>query len=357
MKKVLRPLALLAILAISAAACNDNGTPGTTTGATTATTGATTPATTAPTTSGGTSGTSAATTPATSAPTGPAVKVGLVYDIGGRGDKSFNDSAAAGPRQGQGDFNLDATELQPNAGGTQPGRAAEPAAEQGYQLIIGVGFLYAPTIGRRLVNFPDVRLRRRRRVRRPHHLRHVRGPDGKDGNLTSLLFAENEGAYLVGCGRGAEVRVPPRRVHRRRGHRPRSRSSRPDSTRARRSADPSIKIDHKYITPAAGLQRVQRPGEGADHRAGHVPERRRRRVPRGGRVGGRAVPGRRGLLGSERHARLGDRDRLRPVPVGVRRAAAVHPDLEPQAGGRGRLRHDQGLRAGRSSSAASRPST
>ena len=31
-----------------------------------------------------------------------AVKLGLAYDIGGRGDQSFNDLAAAEPGQGQG---------------------------------------------------------------------------------------------------------------------------------------------------------------------------------------------------------------------------------------------------------------
>src|SRR3954469_1768850 len=197
MKKVLRPLALLAILAISAAACNDNGEPGTTTGATTATTGATTPATTAPTTSGA-SGTSAATTPATSAPTGPAVKVGLVYDIGGRGDKSFNDSAAAGLDQAEGDFNLEPKELQPNAGGTNRADLLSLLAEQGYELVIGVGFLYAPTIGEASVNFPDVTW-----ADVDGYIDHTTCDtcvdQTKDGNLTSLLFAENEGAYLVGC--------------------------------------------------------------------------------------------------------------------------------------------------------------
>ncbi|HEY3406677.1 MAG TPA: BMP family ABC transporter substrate-binding protein, partial [Propionicimonas sp.] len=34
--------------------------------------------------------------PASSSAAAPALKVGMAYDVGGRGDQSFNDSAAAG---------------------------------------------------------------------------------------------------------------------------------------------------------------------------------------------------------------------------------------------------------------------
>ena len=52
----------------------------------------------------------AAVTPATT-PTKTDVKVGLAYDIGGRGDKSFNDSAAAGLEQAKAELDIQAKEL------------------------------------------------------------------------------------------------------------------------------------------------------------------------------------------------------------------------------------------------------
>ncbi|MFL5799565.1 MAG: BMP family protein [Actinomycetota bacterium] len=174
MRKVLRPLALLAILGIVAAACgNNNG-------------GGSSPPAPGPSESAGAS------------PAGQPVKVGLVYDIGGRGDKSFNDSAAAGLDKAKGEFNLDAKELQPNSGGTNRADLLSLLAGQGYGLIIGVGFLYAPTIGTAAHQYKDV------------DFADVDGfidnttcdvceDETPDGNLTSLLFAENEGAYLVGC--------------------------------------------------------------------------------------------------------------------------------------------------------------
>jgi basic membrane protein A len=193
MRKVFRPLALIAILAITGAACNDNGEPGTSSGPTTeATTQATTSTTTAPTTSA---------TTGTSAPTGPsgeAFKVGLVYDIGGRGDKSFNDSAAAGLDKAEGEFNLDTKELQPNAGGTNRDELLNQLATGGYGLIIGVGFLFAPSIGAAGAQFPDVNF-----ADVDGFIDHTTcdtcADETPDGNVTSLLFAENEGAYLVGC--------------------------------------------------------------------------------------------------------------------------------------------------------------
>ena len=83
MRKVLRPLALVAMLAIVGAACSKNNAGNNTT-------------------SGATTGNS---------PTSQPAKVELVYNIGGRKDKSFNDSAAAGLDKTKQSFNLDPKEL------------------------------------------------------------------------------------------------------------------------------------------------------------------------------------------------------------------------------------------------------
>src|SRR5262249_35856507 len=154
MRKVVRPLAFIAILAIVGAACSKNNPPAAT--GTTATSGTSTSAPSGTSTTG-TSAPSGTSTTGTSAPTGTTgapVKVGLVYDIGGRGDKSFNDSAAAGLDKAKQDFNLDSKELQPNSGGTNRADLLSLLASQGYKLVIGVGFLYAPTIGAAAVQYP-----------------------------------------------------------------------------------------------------------------------------------------------------------------------------------------------------------
>ncbi|MBA7532109.1 hypothetical protein ES705_24335 [subsurface metagenome] len=44
---------------------------------------------------------------------GKKIKIGLVFDIGGRGDESFNDSAYRGIEWATADFNIEHTELEP----------------------------------------------------------------------------------------------------------------------------------------------------------------------------------------------------------------------------------------------------
>src|SRR5213078_4365648 len=97
------------------------------------------------------------TTGGTSTSSKPAVKMALLYDIGGRGDKSFNDAAAAGLDKAKQDFNLDAKELQPNSGGTNRAELIDLVASQGYGLIVGVGFLYAPTIGAAAAKYSSIK--------------------------------------------------------------------------------------------------------------------------------------------------------------------------------------------------------
>src|SRR5436190_23736465 len=160
MNRAMRLVALLSVAAVVASACgsNDNNT-----------------------SSGGTpSGTKS----------GPTFKVALMYDLGGRGDKSFNDSAAAGLDKAKQDFNLDAKELQPNSGGTNRAELLDLVATTGFKLVIGVGFLYAPTVGAAAAKYPDVKF-----GDVDGFVDHTTCDTCQDqsasGNLSSLLFAEN----------------------------------------------------------------------------------------------------------------------------------------------------------------------
>ncbi len=129
---------------------------------------------------------------------GEPARAGLVYDIGGRGDLSFNDAAAAGLDRAAADFGIEAEELEPNQGGTNRGELLRLLAEQDFPLIIGVGFLFAEDICATALEFPDVTFA------------DVDGfvdattCDGaedltEDSNVTSLLFAEEQGSFLVGA--------------------------------------------------------------------------------------------------------------------------------------------------------------
>ena len=64
------------------------------------------------------------TTSESSEPTAPTsdVKVGLAYDIGGRGDQSFNDSAAAGLDQAIEEFGVESQESEAEDGEAETAR-------------------------------------------------------------------------------------------------------------------------------------------------------------------------------------------------------------------------------------------
>jgi len=129
-----------------------------------------------------------------------AVSVGLVYDIGGRGDLSFNDSAAAGLDRAAGEFNVEPQELEPNQGGTNRAELLDLLASQGTDLIIGVGFLFAETVCAAGAKYPDVNFgdidgfinQDTPNCPGAHELT-------ADDNVASLLFAEEQGSFLVGA--------------------------------------------------------------------------------------------------------------------------------------------------------------
>ena len=71
---------------------------------------------------------------------GADVKVGLAYDIGGRGDKSFNDSAALGLDEAKAEFGVEAKEVTVTTGSdSEREDKLRLLAKAGYNPIIAVG--------------------------------------------------------------------------------------------------------------------------------------------------------------------------------------------------------------------------
>ncbi len=120
----------------------------------------------------------------------PDIRVGLVYDIGGRGDQSFNDAAYAGLSQAQDELGVQIEDLEPSAGGEDREELLRTLAEDGYDMIIGVGFAFADAIESVTADYPDTTFA-------------IVDDESKSApNLTSLVFAEEQGSYLVGAAAG-----------------------------------------------------------------------------------------------------------------------------------------------------------
>jgi hypothetical protein len=83
--------------------------------------------------------------------------VGLAYDIGGRGDKSFNDSAAAGLDKAKAELGLKTQELEATTGESNDQKAARLRllAQAGDDPVIAVGFAYAVPLGIVAKEFPN----------------------------------------------------------------------------------------------------------------------------------------------------------------------------------------------------------
>jgi basic membrane protein A len=120
---------------------------------------------------------------------GEKLKVGLAYDIGGRGDKSFNDSAAAGLDKAAAELGIEFKELSANQGETDADKEArlKLLAQGGYDPVIAVGFLYGGALAKVAPQFPDTQFAVVDSV-----------VDGVP-NVTGLTFAEQEGSFLVGA--------------------------------------------------------------------------------------------------------------------------------------------------------------
>src|SRR5258708_1162272 len=124
------------------------------------------------------------------------IHVGIVFDIGGKDDRSFNAAAWAGVRCaetgkwpdgtgcGKPALNIILRDIEPgNPTSIEP--AMRAFAERGYDLIIGVGFAQAPIMESVAKDYPNI------------HFAIVDGVSDLP-NVASLVFKEHEGSYLVG---------------------------------------------------------------------------------------------------------------------------------------------------------------
>ncbi len=170
-------LVLLGVLSIVAAACggDDDG------GETSAT--------------GGDGGTGAAECNAD-------MKVGMAFDIGGLGDKSFNDAANAGLQQAIADGLVceeNVVTNEANATGSDRDQNIQALADAGFDLVIGVGFAFSPGINTIAPDFPDTQFMIVDGFATCGTACGLTNDADAIPNVADYTFKEHEGSFLIGA--------------------------------------------------------------------------------------------------------------------------------------------------------------
>ncbi len=114
------------------------------------------------------------------------IRVGLVFDAGGKNDRSFNQSAWEGAVKAKNELGIALKDVEPGAGDSS---AVEEAmrvfAANEFDVIFGIGFANATAIENVAKKYPKIKFA-------------IVDAEVDLPNVSSLLFKEHEGSYLVG---------------------------------------------------------------------------------------------------------------------------------------------------------------
>ena len=119
-------------------------------------------------------------------------RIGLVFDVGGRGDKSFNDSAYEGLARAEKELGARVSFLEP-VGSEDREAALRLFAARHMDLVIAVGFIFTSDVDAVARAYPDVHFA---------CVDYAGPPEAMPANVEGLSFREEEGSFLVGAVAG-----------------------------------------------------------------------------------------------------------------------------------------------------------
>jgi basic membrane protein A and related proteins len=127
----------------------------------------------------------------------PAIKVGMVTDIGGLDDRSFNQLANTGLERAQSELGVEIRVLTSDQNSDYVPNLSSLAQQQ-FDLVIGVGFLMGDALNTVATRFPET------------NFAIIDFPQAalkdKPANVRGLIFKENEAGYLAGYLAGLYVK-------------------------------------------------------------------------------------------------------------------------------------------------------
>ncbi|TWE24017.1 nucleoside-binding protein [Prauserella muralis] len=180
------------------------------------------------------------------------LRVGLAFDVGGRGDASFNDAAAAGVDRAKEEMGVGKT-TESTAAGTESEDAKQQRltqmANQGFDPIIAVGFAYAEALKAVAPRFPDT------------NFAIVDDNSVEAPNVTPLVFAEEQGSFLAGvaavyksknCHIGFVGGVDTPLIEK----------FEAGYVQGAQAVSDNVEIERDYLTPAGDISGFNDPGKG-----------------------------------------------------------------------------------------------
>ncbi|MER6529229.1 BMP family ABC transporter substrate-binding protein [Streptomyces sp. NPDC001508] len=185
--------------------------------------------------------------------------IGLAYDVGGKGDQSFNDAAYAGLQKAEKEFKIGGRDIEPQDGESDADKVQrlETLAKQGYNPIIGVGYSYAPAVKEVAAKYPKVTFGI------------IDDDTIKAKNVADMVFHEEQASYLAGVAAAKTTKknhigfvggVDIPLIHK----------FEAGFIQGARSINPKIKIEKQYLTQTAQEGGFSSPDKGKDAANGQV---------------------------------------------------------------------------------------
>jgi basic membrane protein A len=122
------------------------------------------------------------------------LRVGLIFDVGGRGDKSFNDAAFLGLDRAARELDGVVAEYIEPGEGSDRESAIRLLAARGFDLVIGVGFIFSDDLYALAGEYPRTKF-----ACIDYAKFDANGFVVPPTNMVALKFREEEGAFLVGA--------------------------------------------------------------------------------------------------------------------------------------------------------------
>ncbi|MCC5476637.1 BMP family lipoprotein [Streptomyces barringtoniae] len=185
--------------------------------------------------------------------------IGLAYDVGGKGDQSFNDAAYAGFEKAQKDLGVGGRDVEPqdNESDADKVQRLETLAKAGYNPIIGVGYSYAPAVKEAAAKYPKITFGI------------IDDNTIQAKNVADMVFHEEQSSYLAGVAAAKATKknhigfiggVDIPLIHK----------FEAGFKQGAQSVNPKIKIESQYLTQTAQEGGFSSPDKGENAANGQI---------------------------------------------------------------------------------------